>query len=153
MTNNLELVKNNSTLLIDILAKNVILKGESVKKLNKIKEEVLTELAPGTVIERLLVGKIIADYWKLQRLLKFESRILLYKQDQYAKNDSEKKYDPYFIKLKQEGKKFKRFRRKFEQIEYSQQVEEIQKHISIVEAGLHKSISEYQNIQKARLQK
>ena len=59
----------------------------------------------------------------------------------------------YFLKLKQDGKKVKRFRRTFKQIEYSPQVEEIQKHISVVEAGLHKSISEYQSIQKQRLQK
>jgi hypothetical protein len=146
----MELTKINSTLLTDILSDNVLLPGESGKKLNKIKEEILSELSPSTIFERLLAGKIISDFWKLQRLLKFEARILQSNQDD---RESFHKNDTYFLKQKMEGKKIKRFRRTFKQVKYSPQVEEIQKHISIVETGLLKSISEYQNIQKNRLHK
>lgn len=140
---------NKDKLLVDIISKNVLLPGESRKNLNKIKERMAKDYGIVGPIEEILCSKIISDTWRLQRLYKFETQILLNQQSE-RKNRYNDTYDR-ISRMNIPNKK--RFRSTAKQIEYTPALEEIQKHISVLENGMLKTVAELSSLQKQRLQK
>ena len=145
----MELTKNSDELLTDIICKNVLLPGESRKNLNKLKEKMAKDYGIVGAIEEILCSKIISDTWRMQRLYKFETEILLEQQKQSKKrfNDT---YDPL---SRTNRPNTKRFRSTVKQIKYTKELEEIQKHIAVLENGMLKTVAELSSLQKIRLQK
>jgi hypothetical protein len=145
----MNLLKDTNELLINILSKNVLLPGESKKELSKIKEKVTKDLKPVGALEEILCSKIISDTWKIKRLYTFETKIL---RDQQSKsNPSNKETYPGFGHMTSLSKGRKRFRSTVKQITYTKELEDIQRHISIVESGMLKTVSELTSVQKSRL--
>jgi hypothetical protein len=138
--------KNNPELLTNILSKNVILPGESKKELCKIRNKIEKDLKPIGALEEILCSKIISDTWKIKRLYTFETNIL--REQQNKSNPNNRNDYSGFNSL---PKSKKRFRSTIKQIEYTKELEEIQRHINIVESGLLKTVSELTSIQKNRL--
>lgn len=147
----MELNKISDGLLTNMLSKNVLLPGESKKELCKIRDLLIKDLNPVGALEEIILSDIIISTWKVQRLYKFETKILRDQQNERSqnyKNDSQ-----WHTLQKQAGKKVKRFRSTVKQIKYTQSLEEIQKHISILKADLLKTIAELKSIQGKRLEK
>lgn len=138
--------KINTELLTNILSKNVLLPGESKKELGKIRGKIEKDLKPVGALEEILCSKIISDTWKIKRLYTFETNIL--KEQQIRSNPKNRNDYSSFNSI---PKSKKRFRSTIKQIEYTKELEEIQRHINIVESGLLKTVSELTSIQKNRL--
>lgn len=152
MTNKEELKEVKSDLLIDIFTKVVILPGENHRELNKIKDEIKNDLKPEGAIEDILCSKIIVDTWKLKRLYFLEARIL---KEQQVPKKPRQEYDDYDLYSSRPvvEEKTKRFRSTIKQIYYTKELEDIQRHQSIIEGNLIKTISELKEIQKRRIKK
>lgn len=55
-----------------LLSQEVLMEGEDEKTLLSLGKKLRNELKPATEIELLLVDRIVANYWRLKRLLKLE---------------------------------------------------------------------------------
>lgn len=138
------LEKDNNNLLINILSKKVLLPGESRKELENIRKEVEKDIKPEGFIEKMFCSKIISDFWKMKRLYTFETKIL---KEQQQESNPENKMDAWNRQII----KRKRFRSTIKQIKYTDELKEIQKHITIISNDLLKTISELNEIQKSRI--
>ncbi len=140
---------NNSILLTDTLSKNTLLPGESKKSLYVIREELRKDLEPVGALAEIIFSKIVNDVWELKRLLKTKTQIL---KDQQKSTLLERLNNSHRL-TNLEPVKRKRFRTTVYKIVYTPELEDLQKVISSVEAGLLKTVSEFLAIQKNRLQK
>lgn len=143
----MEIKQDIPELLTNILSKNVLLPGESKKELGKIRLKIEKDLKPSGALEEILCSKIISDTWKIKRLYAFETKVL---RDQQAKSNPVN-HANYSNFGSVSPVKRKRFRSTIKQIEYTKELEDIQRHINIVETGLLKTVSELTSIQKNRL--
>ena len=142
----MEIEINNKELLTNILSKWVLLPGESKKELYRIRNKIEKDLKPVGALEEILCSKIISDTRKIKRLYTFETGVLREQQNKSNPINREN-----FNNFASAPKTRKRFRSTIKQIEYTKELEEIQKHISIVETGLLKTVSELTSLQKNRL--
>lgn len=55
-----------------LLSEEVLIKGENEKILIELGKKLRAELKPETEMELLLIDRIIANFWRLKRLLKIE---------------------------------------------------------------------------------
>jgi len=62
-----------------LLSKEVLFEGENEKLLTELSKKLRTEMKPKTEIELLLVDRIVANFWRLRRLLKIENGEVLTK--------------------------------------------------------------------------
>lgn len=145
MTNKPQLNGDNGSSLVDSLSKLVVLPGENRQELNKIKRKIEMDLKPVGAIEEILCSKIISDNWKLRRFYALETQILR-KQQTYYRTHGENLENPW-----EPRNSTKRFRSTIKQIDYSAKLESIQKHQTMIEAGLLKTISELKMLQKDRI--
>lgn len=59
-----------------LLAKRLLIKGESWKQFEEMRLKTLKDLMPQTEIENILCEKIISAIWKLQRAMEIEKNLL-----------------------------------------------------------------------------
>lgn len=148
MTNKTELAGVDGELLTNILSKNVLLPGESKKELSKIRVKMEKDLKPVGALEEILCSKVISDTWKIMRLYSFETKVL---REQQTKSNPKSRSD--YGSFGNIPRSKKRFRSTVKQIEYTKELEEIQRHITMVETGMLKTLSEFSNLQKNRIGK
>ena len=148
MANKIELAEVSGELLTNILSKNVLLPGENRKELSKIRIKVEKDLKPVGALEEILCSKIISDTWKIKRLYTFETKVL--REQQTNSNPLNRGAYSSFDGIPRSKK---RFRSTVKQIEYTKDLEEIQRHITMVETGMLKTLSEFSNLQKNRMGK
>lgn len=55
-----------------LLSKEVLLKSESAKTLDELREQVTLELAPCGALESFLADRLVADMWRMRRALTVE---------------------------------------------------------------------------------
>ena len=60
-----------------LLAKEVIIEQHEVRPFNKLMRRLLGELAPQTVLERILAEQLAINFWRLRRFLQLEGDIYL----------------------------------------------------------------------------
>jgi hypothetical protein len=74
-----------------LLSKEVLLQGENGQFLTNLGWQFILALQPATAIERFLVDRIIADAWRLRRVMQIEREMMERANDAYykLKNESE----------------------------------------------------------------
>jgi len=142
-----KLKDNNHSLLIDSLSNIALIRGESRKEFNKIKDNLEKEFNPASQIESLLCSKIISNVWKIRRLEKFEQKIFLEQQKSSA-SEYLNRQTWMGIDAKQ-----KRFRSTAKQLHYTEGLKKIQDHQSNLQIELIKTISELKAIKKEKEKK
>jgi hypothetical protein len=61
-----------------LLSREVLLPGEDEEALNELREELTAHLQPVGRLEKMLVDRIIAAYWRLQRLGRVETGVFIW---------------------------------------------------------------------------
>lgn len=65
-------VSSRNAITHGILSKEALLPGESRYKLNRLRKQLMAELKPVGELETILVDRIIANTWRLQRVIRSE---------------------------------------------------------------------------------
>jgi len=60
-----------------LLSQEVLMEDENEENLFELEKRLRSELKPATEIELLLVDRIIANFWRLRRLLKLEDGVVI----------------------------------------------------------------------------
>jgi translation elongation factor EF-Ts len=59
------------------LSKEAVLENEKQREFNKLTRQLVAELAPQGILEKMVVEQIIVTYWRLKRFLKLENEVFL----------------------------------------------------------------------------
>ncbi len=121
-----------------LLSKKVLLKGESRKNLISFRKNIIEELNPQTETEHLLCDRIIANSWRLRRVLEIEGEMI------------ERQRIPYLNSYMSLEYPKKRKKETMENITISEEMEKLRKYEGSIERSIYKSLHELQRIQSAR---
>lgn len=72
-----EIVKYNA-MKHGLLSKKVVIEGESKKEFNDFEKAILEDLNPKGALEEFWAGRLIANMWRFNRILKIESSLMDY---------------------------------------------------------------------------
>lgn len=122
-----------------LLSKEVLLKKEDEKSLTELGQKLQGEIKPQTEIEVILVDRIIANVWRLRRLLEVEKNTMEW-QKQYGVEES------IFGDISKEEKRLKGIRR----IIVNEDMEKLLRYETTIERSIYRALHELQRIQSAR---
>lgn len=124
-----------------LLSKKVLLKGESKKLLSSFRENILNEVNPQTEVENMLCERVIANTWRLRRVLQLEVK-LMDKQRQ----EKQQQYDDF-----QYGKtKQRRQRATLDEVTINKDLEKLHRYEASIERSIYRALHELQRIQSAQ---
>lgn len=122
-----------------LLSKEVLLKREDEKSLTELGQKLRNEIKPQTEIEVILVDRIIANVWRLRRLLEVEKNTMEW-QKQYGVEES------IFGDISKEEKRLKGMRGMIA----NDDMEKLIRYETTIERSIYKTLHELQRIQSAR---
>lgn len=123
-----------------ILSKEVLLEGEDEKSLVELGKRIRAEVNPAGEIELILTDRIIANIWRLRRLLEVEKETMSYQREKELTDSWNKSY------LTEEQTQRKATR----EMLVTEDTEVLLRYEAAIERGIYKALHELQRIQSAR---
>lgn len=134
-----------------LLSREVLIKGESKQSLEELRQALYEELSPATELEAIFVDRIIANTWRLRRVLEVERNAMEW-QKEYK--DVAIDFDFELEEEESEGDKRKqRLRQKISNMITRNDTDQILRYETTIERGIYKALHELQRLQAARLGK
>lgn len=128
-----------------LLSKEVMLEGEDEESLIELGKKLRIELKPATELELLLVDRIVANTWRLRRVLEVERNRMEWRKEYNNLNiDLGFEKEPEAHKLKQETRK------KFSEMVINNGIDQILRYETTIERSIYRALHELQRIQSAR---
>lgn len=130
-----------------LLSKEVLLKGEDEESLIELGKRIRESLHPVSELEMLLTDRIIANFWRLKRVMEAEKAAM-----EWEKFDEDIDIDLDFGRQKdEEHKKEQKIRKKTRNMVANNDIELILRYETTIERGIYKALHELQRLQSARL--
>ena len=129
-----------------LLSKEVLLEGEDEQSLIELGKRLQQELAPATELEILLVDRIVANMWRLRRVLEVERNAMEF---QKAYKDLDLGVD-FGLEKNIGFEEKQKMRRKTRDMITNSGIEEIMRYETSIERGIYKALHELQRIQAVR---
>mgnify|MGYP001562873861 CR=1 FL=1 len=123
-----------------ILSKEVLLEGEDEKSLVELGRRVRTEIEPVGEVELILTDRVIANIWRLRRLLEVERATMEWQREEQL--DWMRKFE----KDEEQG-----IRKATKEMIVNEDIEVLLRYETAVERSIFKSLHELQRIQAARM--
>lgn len=121
-----------------LLSKEVLLEGEAVGSLIELGKNIRKEIKPQGEIEKILTDRIIANIWRLRRVLKVERETMQYKKVQEIErthfDESDKQIE----------------RKSISEMLINDDMENITRYETKIEKSIYKALHELQRLQSAR---
>ncbi|MDP2638171.1 MAG: hypothetical protein Q8P26_03865 [Candidatus Levybacteria bacterium] len=126
-----------------LLSKEVFLEGEDEQVLIELTKRLRQELKPATEIEAILVDRIIANTWRLRRVLEVERNTMEW-QKFYSEIKFEVDYGNKELKEKQE------LRKSSKRMIVNSGIDQILRYETTIERSIYKALHELQRLQSTR---
>ncbi len=124
-----------------LLSKEVLLEGEDEKNLEELGKRLRAEIKPASEVEALLVDRIVANVWRLRRLLAVEREAMEW-QKQSELSDS---FDLTYSTREQVERKATK------DMILNEDTDVLLRYEAAIERGIYKALHELQRIQSARM--
>lgn len=130
-----------------LLSGEILLKGENEQSLTELGKRIKLSLQPVGELESLLVDRIIANFWRLKRVMVVEKAAMEWeKYDEGVGINLDFNY-PKDEELEEEQKERKQVRNMIA----NSNTEQLLRYETTIERSIHKALHELQRIQAARL--
>ncbi len=131
-----------------ILSKEVLHKGEDEASLIELKQNITNGLKPVGELEILLTDRIIANIWRLRRLLEVEKSVMEWRKENslghYVIGGGVREWVPY-------EKGFFEERGAMRDMITNVDIERVLRYETAIERGIYKALHELQRLQAMRL--
>lgn len=122
-----------------LLSKEVLLDDDEKDILAEFSERIYTELKPVGVLEKLLTDRIVANMWRLRRLLKVETATMEWE-----------KYFELKLSLNIDTPREQTERKAMRDMIANKEIEKMLRYEASIERGIFRALHELQRIQNAR---
>lgn len=131
-----------------LLSKEVLIKGESKQSLEELKQTLYEELRPSTQLEAILVDRIIANTWRLRRVLEVERNAMEWQKED---KDIDVGFDFGEEKESEDHKKKQKLRKKITKMVTHSDIDQILRYETTIERSIYRALHELQRLQAGRL--
>ncbi len=121
-----------------LLSREVLLKGESKQTYSELSQSLLESLQPISAIEEILADRIIANIWRLKRMLEVERTTMEW---QKAHEIRSMHFDEKQDQIE---------RNAIREMLINEDIEKLQKYETTIERSIYRALHELQRIQAAR---
>lgn len=122
-----------------LLSKEVLLKGENKQSYSELSQGLIGSLKPIGAIEEILVDRIIANIWRLRRMLEVERTTM----------EWEKVHEIRSMHFDERQDQIER--KAIREMLINEDIEKLQRYETTIERSLYKALHELQRIQTVRL--
>ena len=130
-----------------LLSKEVLIKGESKQSLEELRQTLYEELDPATQLEAILVDRIVANTWRLRRVLEVERNAMEWQKED---KDVGVNFDFGEEKESEDHKEKQKLRKKITKMVTHSDIDQILRYETTIERGIYRALHELQRIQAAR---
>lgn len=122
-----------------LLSKEVLLEGEDEQSLSGLVERLRDEINPSGEVENLLVDRVIANVWRLKRLLTVEKAMMEWQREEELSNSWT------FEKGEEHGNK-----KAAREMLVNDDIEKLMRYETGIEKSIYKALHELQRLQAVR---
>jgi len=129
-----------------LLSKEVLLEGEDEKSLMGLRRKLYRELKPISELELMLVDRIVANIWRLRRVLEVERNTMEWEKE----TEFENTYNFAFDESTDEKRREVSTRKSIRKMIVNESIEKLLRYETSIERGIYRALHELQRIQSAR---
>lgn len=122
-----------------LLSKEVLLKGEDKQSYSELSQSLIESLQPIGAIEEILADRIVANIWRLRRVLEVERTTMEWQKVHEIRS------------MHFDEKQDQIERNAIREMLINDDIEKLQRYETAIERGIYKAMHELQRIQAARL--
>lgn len=131
-----------------LLSKEVLIRGESKQSLEELRQTLYEELSPSTQLEAILVDRIVANTWRLKRVLEVERNAMEWQKED---KDVDVGFDFGEEKESEDHKKKQKLRKKITRMVTHSDIDQILRYETTIERSIYRALHELQRLQAGRL--